>query len=267
MEIGIGILITLCIGLSIWAVLSHRRVNNLTNIVGAQKKLFIDTSRGNEEDNESNDRYFVDFRADRFSYGGVLKFNKGTVVEDSLKKNIIKIEIKPKDIINELSKPPTKGSLEGIDDKIKILKEKESFIEQKHAKKEVNGLIKCLENRKKFDMTSKSEKTYREYFSQFDTTDEIKIEGVLKKYNLRMDSADIFVPEFPDDAIKIMKEYNEKIQELCGVKAHYFVIAQQEDFQKQLNKRDPILLVQSPFGFYYYILGVWDDEMLYLPEL
>ena len=39
------------------------------------------------------------------------------------------------------------------------------------------------------------------------------------------------------------------------------------DFEKQYERRDPILLAQSPFGFYYHILGAWDTEMLYLPEL
>jgi len=33
------------------------------------------------------------------------------------------------------------------------------------------------------------------------------------------------------------------------------------------EKRDPILLAQSPFGFYYNILGAWEKEMVYLPEL
>jgi len=223
-----------------------------------------------DEHDELNDRYLVDFRADRFSYGGTLTVGEGVFIQDgepNSKNKTVKIEVKPKDVVEELSKPPTKWSLEGIDEKIAILKEKESFIKQQYAKREVSGLIKCLENRKKFDEATEDGKTYREFFSQFDTTDETKIDKILKKYNLRMDSADIFIPEFPNDAIKIMREYNKKIQELCDVKARYFVIAQTKDFQKQEAKRDPILLVQSPFGFYYYILGVWDEEMLYLPEL
>ena len=38
-------------------------------------------------------------------------------------------------------------------------------------------------------------------------------------------------------------------------------------FRKAYEKRDPILLAQSPFGFYWQILGAWDKEMLLLGEL
>jgi hypothetical protein len=45
------------------------------------------------------------------------------------------------------------------------------------------------------------------------------------------------------------------------------VIAEPDKFRKAYEKRDPILLVQSPFGFYWQILGAWDKEMMLLSEL
>ncbi len=175
--------------------------------------------------------------------------------------------MKPIDVINELQKPPTNWSLEGIEDKIGILRDKEEIITQRYAKQEVKALILCLQNRKKYNDKAKNGKTFREYFSQFDITDGAKIKEVTDKHDLKMGNADIFIPEFPDDATKIMKEYIEKVAEVCDKKPHFFVIAQKKDFKKVEAKRDPILLGQSPFGFYYFILGVWDTEMLYLPEL
>ena len=42
---------------------------------------------------------------------------------------------------------------------------------------------------------------------------------------------------------------------------------QSHEIQEKYKQRDPILLVQSPFGFYWQILGAWDKEMLILSEL
>ena len=79
--------------------------------------------------------------------------------------------------------------------------------------------------------------------------------------------SDIFVPDFPDDAVKIMKEFNAKVKELTGKKALFSVIATPDNFKAADGKRDPILLATSPFGFFFYILGAWDKEMLLLSEL
>jgi uncharacterized lipoprotein len=47
----------------------------------------------------------------------------------------------------------------------------------------------------------------------------------------------------------------------------FYVIAEEKSFKSAAEKRDPILLVQSPFGFYWQILGAWDKEMILLSEL
>lgn len=229
------------------------------------------------DDDELSENYLVDFRADRFSGNGWSVNGTGVVAvgnsfdgEESsttLKTKMTRIPVKPVDVLNELQKSPTNWSLEGLEDKIGILRDKEEIITQKYAKQEVKALILCLENRKKYDVKAADGITFREYFSRFDITDEAKIKGITDKHDLKMGKADIFIPEFPDDAVKIMKEYGEKVKEICDKKPRFFVIAQEKDFKEVLDKRDPILLAQSPFGFYYFILGAWDSEMLYLPEL
>jgi hypothetical protein len=57
------------------------------------------------------------------------------------------------------------------------------------------------------------------------------------------------------------------MEELCGKKPVFYVIAEPDKFRKAYERRDPILLVQSPFGFYWQILGAWDKEMILLSEL
>jgi hypothetical protein len=64
-----------------------------------------------------------------------------------------------------------------------------------------------------------------------------------------------------------MKLYREEFAKFSDKQLVFYVIAEAEDFEKADDKRDPILLVQSPFGFYYQILGAWDKEMLILHEL
>lgn len=134
------------------------------------------------------------------------------------------------------------------------------MVKQKYAKRELKALMERLENRKKYF-------EHKEFFQRFDNTDENKIKTLCEKYNLVMKESDIFIPEFPDEAVLVMKEYTDKVEEITGQKPVFYVIATKEDFKDADGKRDPILLAQSPFGFYYQILGAWDKEMLLLSQL
>lgn len=210
-----------------------------------------------------DDRYLIDFREDRF--GGMnmpTTASSGGRISES-----IKVSITPKDVLCELGRIPTLWSLDGLDAKIKILEEKRKLISQHYAAEEVDGLILCLKNRSKYDVRTRDGLTYREFFSRFDATDQFHIDALCKKHSLVFKSADIFMPEFPDDATTIMADVTNKTKQLCGKMPRLFVIATEDQFRSADKKRDPILLSQSPFGFYYYILGAWDKEMLYLPEL
>jgi hypothetical protein len=214
-----------------------------------------------------DDTYMFDFKnwaSDYRGSGGGSFISIGGVVngstEEDTSKTPKKIAIKPIQVLEELEKIPTPWNLMGLDDKIEVLKHKEKLIVQIYAKREVTALIERLENRKKYN-------EFKEFFEQFQNTTDEAIEKLLEKYDLVMRSSDLFVPEFPDDAIKVMKDYTEKLDELCGKKPVFYVIAEPDKFRKAYEKRDPILLVQSPFGFYWQILGAWDKEMLLLHEL
>ena len=229
---------------------------------------------------EQNDSYLVDFHRGFISSstgitGGMTitgnygSYDDGEPSEGSNKVETIpkKIKIKPKDVFDELERIPTMWSLEHIDEKIEIMKDKAELVSQEYTKRELNDFVSRLEHRKKLREKDTDRKTFLSYFQQFDTTTDEKIEALLEKYDLVMKEADIFIPEFPDEAIKIMKLFNRKVERVTGKKPVYYVIAEDSDFEKKYERRDPILLAQSPFGFYYHILGAWDTEMLYLPEL
>jgi hypothetical protein len=171
-----------------------------------------------------------------------------------------KIAVKPIDVVNELETIPTPWTLSNLQDKIEILEYKRDLITQKYSKREVEAMIERLENRKKWDK-------FRKFFDGYQNTTDEKIDDLLDKYDLVMKTSDLFVPEFPDDAIQTMKSYTDNMMKLCKKKPVFYVIAEPDKFRKAYEKRDPILLVQSPFGFYWQILGAWDKEMMLLSEL
>ena len=192
----------------------------------------------------------------------------GTQITVEKEKLEVKVEVKPIEIIGELERVPSSWSTVGVDEKIIILKEKNELIKNGYAKREISGMIERLENRKKYHSVSPTGGTYREFFTKFDSTTEEKVEELVKKYpHLTLKESDLFIPEFPDVAIEMMRQYTEKCMELCGKKPNFQVIAPVKMFKEKYKRRDPILLAQSPFGYYFDILGAWDEEMILLSEL
>lgn len=167
---------------------------------------------------------------------------------------------KPVDVVSELETVPTPFTLEGLDEKIALFKSKSKISVQRYAKAQIDGFLKRLENRK----------VYRdnfEFFSRFPNTTDDKIENLLSNYKLEMNESELFIPTFPKEAIEVMEKYTDVCEKLFNEKPVFYVIGEEKDFRKKREKLDPILLVQSPFGFYWQILGAWDKEMLLLSQL
>jgi hypothetical protein len=265
-------------------------IRRLINIVAHLFNIPIIATYDPMEERDANyrtlmadeDKYMIDFRPGRLtSFSGISNVSisnsvftngiQGVQLEGTAAETpnlpTIKISVKPKDVLHELELIPTKFSLEGLDDKIGMMQDKIRLIKQSQTKKEAEVLLEMLTNRKKYYDTAKDGTKFWQYFAQFDSTHDGNIKKLLDKYKLVMESADIFIPEFPKDASDTMTAFSEKFEELTSKKPRFFVIANEESFKKVYAKRDPILLAQSPFGFYYNILGAWDQEMLYLPEL
>lgn len=171
-----------------------------------------------------------------------------------------RIAKKPVEVRQELESPNTPISLENIDEKIQSLKDKTRFTNQHYSRQELLSLIERLENRKKYA-------EHEEFYRQFPYTTDEKVDALVSKYKLVVKSSDLFVPEFPKEAIDVMKQYTERTLQLCDKEPVFYVIAEAQDFEKKYERRDPILLAQSPFGFFYQILGAWDKEMILLSEL
>ena len=171
-----------------------------------------------------------------------------------------RIEATPVSVMAELERVPTPFTIEGLEEKIATLSDKTKLLNQRFAKDQIKGLLKRLENRRKYAENFK-------FYNSFPNTTDEKIDNLLKKYKLIMKTSDLFVPTFPKEAIDIMKEYSRVTKAATKEKPVYYVIAEEKDFKEKYKKLDPILLAQSPFGFYWQILGAWDKEMLLLHEL
>lgn len=157
-----------------------------------------------------------------------------------------------------------------VDEQIEEFKEKLSLIndaeyDMNNGVKEVSSILIRMENRKKYA----EDKDAKDTFELYPYTSTIKINDVLVKHShLKMGQIAQFIADLPKDATKAMRNYNKAVKTLCGKKAVFYIIADQKDFEKTLNRRDPILLVQSPFGHFWQILGAWGEEdMKLLAEL
>lgn len=131
----------------------------------------------------------------------------------------------------------------------------------KYGRMELESILERLQNRKKIA-------SVQTIIDKYPHTTSDMINTVVNAHsNLECEHAAPFVPDFPKDATNAMKEYNTMCEKLCGRKSVFYVLIEKKNQQTKLGRRDPILLAQSPFGFFWQILGAWDKEMVYLADL
>lgn len=169
-------------------------------------------------------------------------------------------EATPLSVVKELEHIPVPFDLMNIHRKILMFKSKSKLVAQKFTRDQIEGFIQRLENRKHY-------LAHKDFFEKFPSTNDEKIDNLVTTYKLVLKKAELFVPTFPQEAIDVMEEYADRVHQFTDEKCVFYVIAEAKDFKKKYKKLDPILLVQSPFGFYWQILGAWDKEMLLLSEL
>ena len=131
-----------------------------------------------------------------------------------------------------------------------------------YGKQEIESVIERLENRKQI-------KKVKDVIEKYPHTTSALINKVLEDHkHLRFALSSEFVPDLPQEAIDSMVEYNQMCQTLCGKDTVFYLIAEKEDFEQKNKRRDPILLAESPFGFFFQVLGAWDDKhIIFLEEL
>ncbi|NCA80547.1 MAG: hypothetical protein EOM76_10255 [Sphingobacteriia bacterium] len=169
--------------------------------------------------------------------------------------------VTPKSVVEEIETVPNPINCQYLDEKIKVFEDKKSMASQRYVAAEIAAFIERLKNRMFYA-------EYHEFFEQFPYTTDEKIIQLLNNYKLQHGDIELFIPTLPKEAVNVMKQYTEMCMKLPSAKTPaYYIIATPEDFRKENARLDPILVVQSPFGFVWQILGAWDKEMLLLSEL
>lgn len=178
------------------------------------------------------------------------------------------IKTDPQYIENQIAELNDKLTLVGGNKKAKRDKVEQTMFQVAggvyYAQREIESIIERLRNRSKL-VDSAIIKAVVDKYPHTTTELIVKVLGMDKELQCRKGTD--FVPDFPRDAINAMKEYQEMCLDVCKKKTHFYVIANTKDFEVKNRRRDPILLAQSPFGFFWQILGAWDKEMIYLGDL
>lgn len=176
----------------------------------------------------------------------------------------------PKAILHELETVPVPADFNELDSKLSTYMRIHDLIRldsSRGNRETIQDVIQRLQNRKKY-MTDKK---LREFFEQFKNTTDAALNHLLdNNQHLKIGPADDFIPEMPVDAHEKMLSYSDTVVSMCGAKPVFYLIAKISDFRQKGHERkgrDPILLAQSPIGFYWQIIGAWDEEMTLVNDL
>ena len=180
-----------------------------------------------------------------------------------------RIEKKPVEVVNEiLAEIPTfssadlKKQIQVVQRRIKVLKEqgvRDSLDNEHHAL----GFLKARQ------LYGKNQQLFK-----WTTTNQDKVGSLLSKYKLHMVDMKVDgsgVTNIPEEAITEIEKYVAAYEKINKKDAPQFrLIVDEPTYQSMMakaKKKDPILLALSPFGNWYYILGAWDKEILYIDDL
>lgn len=130
-----------------------------------------------------------------------------------------------------------------------------------YGRAEVFSMIERLNARRKY-------LAHRATFDDFAYTTNDALREVLAANNhLEARPVGPMLPDLPKEAVDAMHRYTKATEDVTGKRPVFYLISEKKEERKVQRKRDPILLAQSPFGFFWQILGAWDKEVVLLEEL
>lgn len=149
-----------------------------------------------------------------------------------------------------------------LDEKIKIINDRIRVLSEYTGDRDINEEKQCiiyLEARKKYEK-------YKEKFA-YPTTNMKMMNELCDLYTLKIASINQYSGTMPKEAIDELDKYTKSFKKVTGKLPSVRLIVPEKDFKVEEKKRDPILLAESPFGNWWYILGAWDKEVLIVDEL
>lgn len=149
-----------------------------------------------------------------------------------------------------------------LDKKIKIIKNRIAVLGDHVPDRDLNieyTVLGFLEARKKYEK-------YKHLFA-YPTTDQSMIDELCSAYKLKVVSIGQYSGTMPQEAIDELSRFKLACLKVRKDRPVVRLIVPDNDPKTEKRKRDPILLVSSPFGNWDYILGAWDKEVLIVDEL
>ncbi|MCK4307288.1 hypothetical protein KAW50_03560 [candidate division WOR-3 bacterium] len=174
------------------------------------------------------------------------------------KKKDSRIEKRPVEIFKEILSKEPKVDLRNLDSQIEIVKKRKKFLEEElelPADDEEEAL-KFLLARKKY---LKHQGKFR-----WSTTTFPKIEALCKKYKVKLVNFDSYYKTVPMEAFDELEKFISAYDKVRNDKPVIKLII---DSGGKETRKDPILLVGSPFGKWFFVLGAWDKEVEIVDDL
>jgi len=169
-------------------------------------------------------------------------------------KRIVK---KPVEVVNEIMNEIPQFDVSDLDKKIKVVKRRFGiFKEQGLDIRDETIALRYLNARKKFLKVSKK--------FAWPTTTQEKIDTLLSTYKLMKVGAASYSRNLPHEAVDEIEKWAEAQALINNEKPELSLICDQGGKEQ---KKDPILLAKSPFGDWYFVLGAWDKEVMYVDDL
>lgn len=203
--------------------------------------------------------HFIDIR--NIAGDLVVTGTMGTIPEGKNLPLIRKIEA-PVALVSQIIKPELNMDFKDLDIKIKQIKTRLSKLKRRSMD---------YENAKRALIYLNSRKNYPKYkdeFANWKVTTKEKLEKLEEDYQITIDDIKNYEDYIPDEALNEMEKYVNVCKKLSGgYEPHIRIICYSHEAEKAKNSKDPIIIGESPFGNFWFILGAWDKEVELVPKL
>jgi len=189
----------------------------------------------------------------------ILSDNVWEVEGSTSKEKDKRIEKRPIDVYEQIISEEPKINLNNLDGQIKIVKERVKVLKQHLRNTNFDHeemAIGFLKARKKY-------LKYKDDF-KWAITNKDKIDKLCSKYKVKMVGIRDYYRNIPKEGVDEIKKFGEALQNVNNKDPQFKLII---DYGGKETRKDPILLAQSPFGNWFYILGAWDKEVEIVDDL
>lgn len=169
-----------------------------------------------------------------------------------------RIEKKPVDVVNRIIAEKPSMDLNDLDRQIRIVQRRRDIME------EVNGNIRDEDMALIFLKSRQKYRKVEKLFTWAVTTQDL-IETLCKEYKVMCADFAGYSRNVPQEGLDQLELYFEAWHRVVPDKKPTLKLIVDQGGKEQ--KKDPILLAQSPFGNWWYILGAWDKEVEIVDDL